>query len=54
MRFSIEQKVLESLINYVITKPYNEVAQIVAQAQADIKPIKEEEPKEAEKETDVV
>ena len=39
MRFSIEQKVLEAMINYIITKPYREVAQLVADAQADIKPI---------------
>lgn len=51
MRFSIEQKVLEAMINYIITKPYREVAQLVADAQADIKPIMGEE---AEKETDVV
>ena len=41
MRFSIDQKVLEKLVNYVAIKPYNEVAQIIAEVQRDIKPITE-------------
>lgn len=56
MRYSIEQKTLENLLNYVITKPYNEVAQLIAEVQKDIKPVVEEEPDVAAKypEQDVV
>ena len=41
MRFSIDQKVLEQLLNYVATKPYNEVVHMLAEVQRDIKVIEE-------------
>lgn len=42
MRFSIEQKLLENIVNYLVTKPYNEVQALIASVQQDIKPVKEE------------
>lgn len=42
MRFSIEQKLLKNIINYLATKPYNEVQTLIASIQQDIKQIKEE------------
>lgn len=41
MRFSIAQEVLEKLLNYMASKPFNEVAILIQAAQQDIKPIVE-------------
>lgn len=42
MRFSIDKTVLENIVNYLVTKPYNEVQALIASVQQDIKPVKEE------------
>lgn len=39
MRFSVSKEVLEKIMNYIATKPFNEVAQLIQLAQQDIKPI---------------
>lgn len=41
MKFIISQEVLENLLNYISKKPYCEVAPLMAEVQADIKPIEE-------------
>ena len=51
-RFSIDQKVLEDMLNYVIEQPYREVAQLIANVQRDIKPIVEDQPEEQSKSGD--
>ena len=51
-RFSIDQKVLEDMLNYVIAQPYREVAQLIANVQRDIKPIVEDQPEEQSKSGD--
>ena len=51
-RFSIDQKVLEDMLNYVIEKPYREVAQLIANVQRDVKPIEETRPKMPEENDD--
>jgi hypothetical protein len=40
-RFSIDQKVMEAAINYIASKPYKEVAQLIATINRDIRPINE-------------
>lgn len=42
MRFSIDKTVLEDILNYMVTKPYNEVQAIITSIQNDIKPILED------------
>jgi len=37
MRFTIDKTILEQLLNYLVTKPYSEVAQMIANIQQDIK-----------------
>ena len=49
MRFSIEQKILEEILNYMAEKPFNEVARLILEAQKDVKPVVEEEPDVATK-----
>lgn len=49
MRISIDQKVLEDVLGYMVTQPYKDVAQLLAAVQQDAKPIVQTEP---EKEQD--
>ena len=48
MRVSIEDKVLEKVLNYIATKPFNEVAKLIQEVQQDLKviPEKKDEPEE--------
>jgi hypothetical protein len=46
MRFSIEQTVLEKIVNYLASKPFIEVSEIMSEIQQDVKPITEEKEKE--------
>lgn len=46
MRFSIDKQLLEDIVNYMVTKPYNEVQAIITSIQNDIKPILKEEKNE--------
>ena len=41
MRYSIEQTTLEQVLNYLVMKPYAEVAQLINLVQSDIKEITE-------------
>jgi hypothetical protein len=41
MRFSLEHKILQATINYLGTRPYNEVAGLIAEIQKDVKAIPE-------------
>jgi hypothetical protein len=50
MRFSIEQRILQQVIDYLVKKPYSEVAGLVAEIQKDVKAIPEtgkDKPEEA-------
>ena len=42
MRHSIDSKLLEKILNYMASKPFNEVASLILEAQKDIKAITEE------------
>lgn len=46
MRISIDKQLLEDIVNYMVTKPYNEVQAIITSIQNDIKPILKEEKNE--------
>ena len=41
MRISIEKNLAENLLNYLTTKPYVEVWQLIGALQQDIKPVPE-------------
>lgn len=41
MRISIEKNLAESLLNFLATKPYSEVWQLIGALQQDIKPVSE-------------
>jgi hypothetical protein len=47
MRFTIDKTLLEQVINYLVTRPYNEVAQLIAAIQQDIKVVEEKPEPEA-------
>lgn len=38
MRVSIDKEILEKIVNYIATKPYSEVWQLIGALQQDIKP----------------
>ncbi len=42
MRFTIDKTILEQLLNYLVTKPYSEVVQMIANVQQDIKAVEEQ------------
>ena len=41
MRVSIDKEILEKIVNYIATKPYNEVQALIAMVQGDVKIIEE-------------
>ena len=41
MRFSIDKTLLEQVINYLATRPYNEVAQLISAIQKDVMVVEE-------------
>ena len=47
MRLSIDEKLLNKLVNYIGTKPFHEVFQLINEIQNDIKPIEEKIEEEA-------
>ena len=48
MRFTIDKAILEQVINYLVTKPYNEVAQLIANIQQDIQAVEDPPSQEVE------
>lgn len=43
MRVSLEDKTLEKMLNYIATKPFNEVAKLIQEVQQDVKLIPEKQ-----------
>lgn len=41
MRVSIDKEILEKIVNYIVTKPYNEVQALIAMVQGDVKIIED-------------
>ena len=50
MRLSIDEKLLNKLVNYIGTKPFQEVFQLINEIQNDIKPIEEKPEQEVKEE----
>ena len=48
MRFTIDKTLLEQMLNYMATKPYSEVAKMIANVHQDIKVIEDEPPKQTD------
>lgn len=46
MRFSVSQRLLDTIIQYLMTRPYQEVAQLIDALQKDAEKIEEEKPAE--------
>ena len=49
MKFEINQVVLEKVVNYLVNRPYAEVAQLIAEINQNIKPIEAPQEQEQEK-----
>ena len=49
MKFEINQEVLEKVVNYLVNRPYAEVAQLIAEINQNIKPIEEQKMEEKKK-----
>ena len=43
MKYEIEEELINKIANYLVTKPYKEVAQILDEINKNIKPIPENE-----------
>lgn len=43
MRFSIDQKMIDKILGYLVDRPYKEVFRLIAEIQKDAQPIVEQE-----------
>lgn len=48
MRFSVDQEILQAVLNFLVEQPYKQTSVIIAKLQADAKPVKEEKQSEQE------